>query len=115
MRLKFVILTLFVTVAGGLPEVADGAQQATERFLAACIISAQLDDPLGSEGRHQAYCRCRVDALAKVRSSEQLDQISADIEESNRGGEPRAIPLVGSDLSASDDAALACQSLLGNQ
>jgi hypothetical protein len=112
---KFLIGVASFLVIGGSIAFAQTAEQASARFVTACVASMQLDDPLGSERRHQAYCRCRLDTLTQAHSSDQINQISAYIEEGNGGVVPRATPLVGSDLAANESAAVACRRALEAQ
>jgi hypothetical protein len=111
------VIALFVgwILTIGAPAVAQTGEQVNERFLAACMVSAEFDDPLGAEARHHSYCRCRLDALNGAYTRDQIEQISAYIEEGNGGVEPRAVPLVGIDLAANESAASTCRSRLNDQ
>jgi hypothetical protein len=84
-------------------------EQAKTHFLAACMVSAQLDDPLGSEAFRNSFCNCRVEALKAAHSPAQIDEIAAYIEEGNGTVVPQATPLVGLDLSANQSTEEACR------
>ena len=91
------------------PSWGETRDQAKTRFLAACAVSAQLDNPLGSETSRNAFCKCRVEALSVTHSPAQIDQIAAYIEEANGTLLSHPVPLVGVDLAANQSTAEACQ------
>ena len=115
---EFIIFAHLLAAVAGSSAFAKSTEHAATRFLDACMISAQVDDPLGAEARHEAYCRCRLDALAAEHSSEKIEQIAAYIEETN-GGVQSADERIGdaseTDLGANEAAATACQAKLSDQ
>jgi hypothetical protein len=117
MRTKSVVAISFGSILFlGLPAASGQTpEQAKSHFLAACMVSAQLDDPLGSEASWNAFCNCRVEALKAAHSPAKIDKIAAYIEEANGTVVPQATPLVGLDLSANQSTEEACRAGLKKQ
>jgi hypothetical protein len=117
MRTTLVVATTLASMVLLGPPSALGqmAEQAKTRFLGACLVSAQLDDPLGSEATRNAFCECRLEALKAAHSPAQIEAISAYIEEGNGKVVPQSTPLIGADLAANQSTEAACRAGLEEQ
>jgi hypothetical protein len=71
------------TQAGTSRSADLGSDRIRRRFLDACMARLQLDEPLGSERNHRRFCTCRLDALERSSTREDLDAVARNIEERN--------------------------------